>query len=200
MGRQQTATVKVNEVVNLVTEALRDALESSETQVEVTLDQVQDAISENGWDLSDLGIDLQDVPVCDVIDAHGFGDVVAECISQDCGAVARAAAEDDPNTALGAVIDAGWGSEHEAMLDLFNGHLSDEGRENFRKAIGAATVDEAKLRAEVEREVRAKVEAEIRERLMGCLFPARAVVADGDDPVNVAEYRAQQDAAEANEQ
>ena len=29
MGRQQTATVKVNEVVNLVTEALRDALEAT---------------------------------------------------------------------------------------------------------------------------------------------------------------------------
>lgn len=173
MGRQQTATVRVEDVVEKVAEAVRDALESSEAQVDITLEQVQDAISENGWDLSDLGIDLQDIPVCDVIDAHGIDDVIEECVSQDCEAVARAAADSDCEAALGAVIDAGWDSNHEALLDLYNGRLTDEGREQFRKAIGAAAVDEAKLRADIEVEVRAKVEAEIRERLVACLFPAK---------------------------
>lgn len=170
---------KIEEVVDTVASTLREALETF-SKGDLDLSEVVEAIQENGWDINDLEIDIADVAICDVIDAHGFDDVVSECLSNDMEGVARLAAECDSETTLDAVIDSHFESNYDFLLDFYKGpRFTDATRERFREAIGAAQpVDEAALRAKIEVEVRAKVEAEIRERLVACLFPPATVKAE----------------------
>lgn len=98
MGRYNNRTITMRE--NDVADALRDAMSEAITKVaeslvensespDPTLDDVQEAISSNGWDLDDLGFDvstiLDQVDLTDLVDTAGTESVIAACIDNDGG-------------------------------------------------------------------------------------------------------------------